>query len=417
MKRKVGALFFFLLLILNGFAVLGFEEIKPIEYNLNELIMAGEMSRNGDYIALGTMISLYVFDKTGTIVWENKSTGRVYDMIFTYDDKYLLALTAGDEYAFETTTGNLSKYELTDYGIKIGGKDYTNTFYDTPTIEVFYKDDSDWWIQTITPAALKDPKGGFIYYSYGRGRDVCELHHLAEVKGKDEQPPQVVAMNTYDLFYRYQGKIYTSELFKELDIPKEDIQRSPIKGHYFTQDSGIVGNYFVISTTKGVYLYDKEGTRKWFVPIKVNGWLDVYNTMFSPYIILINSAYDSDKYIIHILDQDGNILMEYLFNENSRFRDARRDIVAIVTKSGTLYIFDLKEVKNTESSTETNTESQNANLSNEANNTIASNAKEETNETKETPNTTETKNTPGFELPAVLGGSILAVYIMNKRRK
>ncbi len=29
----------------------------------------------------------------------------------------------------------------------------------------------------------------------------------------------------------------------------------------------------------------------------------------------------------------------------------------------------------------------------------------------------ETKNTPGFELPAMVSGSLLAAYILNKRRK
>ncbi|KYC44524.1 MAG: PQQ enzyme repeat protein [Candidatus Methanofastidiosum methylothiophilum] len=34
----------------------------------------------------------------------------------------------------------------------------------------------------------------------------------------------------------------------------------------------------------------------------------------------------------------------------------------------------------------------------------------------ETKKTQETKNTPGFELPAIIGGSLLAAYILNKRR-
>lgn len=413
MKRELSIFLLITILASNSFFVLGASEIKPIEYNLNELVMSGEMSRNGDYIALGTMSSLYVFDKTGTLLWENKSTGRVYDMVFTYDDKYLLADTSGNVYAFDATSGDLFEYELTDYGIKIVGKDYTNTFYDTPTIEIFYEDDSEWWVETINPVAIKDPKGGFIYYYQGRHYDVFELHHLVEVKEKDGQPPQVVAMNTYDLFYRYQGNIYISELFKELDIPKEDIEGPKISGHYFKQDSGIVGKYIAISTLKGVYLYDKEGNRKWFVPLKVNGTLTVVEREFSPYLILNNSPYDSDKNLIQILDQDGNIVMEYLFTEKLRFIDARKDIVSMVSQSGTLYIFDLKEIKNVETATETTVVSKDTNVTNEANSAIVS-TENDTNENKETTNTTETNNTPGFELPAVLGGSILAAYILKK---
>lgn len=415
MKRELSIFLLITILASNSFFVLGASEIKPIEYNLNELVMSGEMSRNGDYIALGTMSSLYVFDKTGALLWENKSTGRVYDMVFTYDDKYLLADTSGNEYAFDATSGDIFEYELTDYGIKIEGKDYTNTFFDTPTIEVFYKDDSEWWVETINPVAIKDPKGGFIYYYQGRHYDVFELHHLVEVKEKDGQPPQVVAMNAYDLFYRYQGKIYISELFKELDIPKEDIEGPKIPGHYFKQDSGIVGKYFAISTLKGVYLYDKEGNRKWFVPLKVNGTLTVIERVFSPYLILNNSPYDSDKNLIQILDQDGNIVMEYLFLENFRFIDARKDLVSMVTKSGTLYIFDLKGTKNVETVTETTVEPKDANVANEANNTLSS-TDNDANENKEAVNTNETKNTPGFELPTLIGGSLLIAYILHKRR-
>jgi len=110
--------------------------------------------------------------------------------------------------------------------------------------------------------------------------------------------------------------------------------------------------------------------------------------------------------------------MEYLFLENFRFIDARKDIVSMVTKSGTLYIFDLKGIKNVETVTETTVEPKDTNVTNEANNTIISTGND-VNENKETVNTTETetKNTPGFELPAILSGSLLAAYILNKRKR
>jgi len=61
-SKKKNSFFLTHNLSLNAFAILGVEKIKPIEYALNNLIMASDMSRNVGYIMLGTLKFIYIFD-------------------------------------------------------------------------------------------------------------------------------------------------------------------------------------------------------------------------------------------------------------------------------------------------------------------------------------------------------------------
>lgn len=346
------------------------------------------MSNNGIYTAVGTEKGVFLFEKAD-LLWKDETIGNVYKLTFTPDNKYLIASTNRDlspTYTYTALKGQIIPNTNTDFSNykaqKIEDKVYYDLFDEEGPFDFFsrlyYPVSSNQWEQSSSdPLIIKDSKLGIRHLNTGN------LYEFYEIKGENGMTPEAVAEKSYPFYYRYNAKIYVISLVKEL-IPKEE------KIKY----EGVLGKYFLIATDKGVCLYDINGEKKWFKDIR--GIESGFTKEYSPHI-MVKKTYD-----IIILDQSGNIKLQYNSPEKIKLYSIGGDYISIVSEKGTSYFFDIKEI-----SAPSNT-----------NNIIAQEAAEiNKEESEQSPHPIqETKNTPGFELPSIIGGSLLAAHILNKRR-
>ena len=371
-------------------SVLGNDEIKLMgTYEIGQFIVSGRISNNGIYTAVGTEKGVFLFEKAN-LLWKDETIGNVYKLTFTPDNKYLIASTNRDlspTYAYTTLKGQSIPKTNTDFSNykaqKIEDKVYYDLFDEQGPFDFFSKlygpvSSNQWEQSSSDPLIIKDSKLGIRHLNTGK------LYDFFEIKGENGMTPEAVARMSYPFYYRYNAKIYILSLVKELITREEKIKYE-----------GIISKYFLIATDKGVYLFDINGDKKWFKDIR--GIESGFTREYSPHII-VKKTYD-----ILILDQSGNIKLQYNFPEKIKLYGIGGDYISVVSENGTSYFFDIKEI-----STPSNT-----------NNIVTQEAAQTTKEEiEQSPQPSqETKNTPGFELASVLGGSALVAYIINKRRK
>jgi len=399
-------------LLSSIFSVLGNDESKLIgTYEIGQFILVGRMSNNGVYTAVGTQKGVFLFENTGTLLWKDE-TGGATTLVITPDNKYLISGKGYNVYTLLKGQRIPKRdFDFSNYKAqRIEDKIYYDLFNEYGSLDYYYSSmkwdpkagnqGSQLYLQSYDPLIIKDPKVGIRYvitsYDKTTKLDSYKLYQFDEVKEKNGMPPEVVARNSYPNYYRYNGKIYTHSLVKELDIPKEE------KIKY----NGIISKYFIVATDNNVYLFDINGDKKWFKDIK--GIDSGFTTEYSQYIML------KRPYDIIILDQNGDIKFQYNFPDEIRSYGVRGNYISVGSKNGTMYFFDIKDIPK-KSSTNTNTGVQDT-VEITKEDTIMT-PKEKIKEIELTPpSAQDTKNTPGFELPAILGGSLLAAYILNKKR-
>lgn len=388
------------------------------------------MSNNGLYTAVGTQKGVFLFKNTGTLLWKDESIGDVGGGVITPDNKYLISIKYSvytlldgkriPNYDNVYTLLNGQRIPKHDFDFsnykaqRIEDKIYYDLFNEYGSLDYYYtsmkwdpkagNQGSQWHIESYDPLMIKDPKVGIRYVtrSYDKTTDLYtfKLYQFDEVKEKRGMSPEAVAINSYPYYYKYNGKIYLDSLVKELDIPEEERMR------YRNIPIGIISKYFIVSTSKGLYLFDINGDKKWFKDI--HGIHSVSTTEYSQNIMVKTSNE------IIILDQNGDIKFQYTFPDEIRSYGIRGNYISVGSKNGTMYFFDIKDIPK-KSSTNTNTAVQDT-VEITKEDTIMT-PKEEIKEIELTPpSAQDTKNTPGFELPAILGGSLLAAYILNKKR-
>lgn len=423
-----------------------------------------DMNMNGNYIAVASDNGIYVFNRSGDLIWKDVDVSEINMVYITSDsryvgsskdgvskDYYILSdgrrLTFNKDYFFHTRRGLEKKYNLPNdititlhnRLIEIDGKSYIepewwnysvdsgiysriniknvimpidhNFIYDMHKASDFfdYKDYSrDYYMRNIFNIN-RIPNYGFTNlilpfpdnFTVIGDRDSIQLITTPDVEVAIEATQRTFFTSSRITKYKPTDYNTSKTIFSIWPFGNYFERTSRIE--YKLEYSPLIYRFYYIKgkiiavTHSGFDCFDLNGNRMYFERVSLTPSVYSNNLNYlavgrEDYLYVLN-----DEKVLFDFKTEGNITSVYIHP---------RDIVVCGTEYGNLYIFDLNKPQTKEIQTIDNNQIQEEE-------TII----QEEEITQPLQPVEETKNVPGFGFMAIFGGSLLATYLINRKRK
>ncbi len=421
--------------------------------NVGDRVNCIYISDNGNYIAIGGNYGVYLANKNGNLLWEDKAVREITRVQITYDSKYVgssegyYVLSDGRKLTFNKDyfakksydykkeymiSGQLATLTFNNVLIEISGKNYTEPEWWNITCDknIPYRDYSLY--------ELINSSDYFDYKDYSRNYFIRNKFNINKIPiyGFDSlilpfpdkftvignrnsvqvirtTDPNEIRMGTY--LWSIPINIYNNLTSYNYNDNKTTYFIWPFTGRgYFEKISTTnypleitekvyrlyyIKDKVIAVTSEGFHCFDLDGNKAYFEKVKLTPSSYTNNMNFlavgrGEYLYVLNN-----EKVFHEFKTEGKITSVVINPKN---------IVACGTENGNLYIFDLTETQTKENQITGETQIQEI--------AVVTQKEEVKENTDSTQPIQETKNTPGFELSTIIGGSLIVAYYLKKRR-